>query len=441
MKKKIIIPVVICILVIMCVVVFLLLNRKTGTVITLDINPSIEIVLDKDENIISISALNEDAKDIVAIDFNNKTLDDVFGSIVDKLIDNELTSDNSVDVIIYSKGDMKGSKVAEKLEFNFGQKNIHAETIVIDKITKEDIELAAKYNVSPAKASYIKTIVKDNENIKVEDLINKPVREVNNTIKTGKYCDEGYSLDNDACLKEISRVNAKEGNVCPSGTEEYKGACYKTSPISDGEEYCTEGTLKDHKCIIPVTIPATGKCEKGDYDNSYCVIREYYGEAHQYCRLTPSTDLLRNGKCYGRKPPINGGCLGGDSLVGGYCYDFSANSGYKADWVCPDGSFLTNPEGSLPNNDTKCYKETKTQVTSYYCEEGYTLSGTNCTKEEEHGVEHKMVCPSGYTLVNTRCYNLNKSYDKEPGFICEGENTRAQGNVCITYEIIPAKEY
>lgn len=53
----------------------------------------------------------------------------------------------------------------------------------------EDEKLAKEYNVSPAKIAYIKTIVKENEGINVEDLANKSVSEINETKITGKYCE------------------------------------------------------------------------------------------------------------------------------------------------------------------------------------------------------------------------------------------------------------
>ncbi len=41
------------------------INNQIMSTITLDINPSIEINLNKDNKVISVIALNEDAKDIV----------------------------------------------------------------------------------------------------------------------------------------------------------------------------------------------------------------------------------------------------------------------------------------------------------------------------------------------------------------------------------------
>ena len=50
-------------------------------------------------------------------------------------------------------------------------------------------------------------------------------------------------------------------------------------------------------------------------------------------------------------------------------------------------------------------------------------------------------CPNGTIPIDdgSRCLNLNKTVAKESGFICEGENSRLKGNMCVIYEMIEAK--
>ena len=142
-----------------------------------------------------------------------------------------------------------------------------------------------------------------------------------------------------------------------------------------------------------------------------------------------------------RKPTINGGCLGNDVVIDGYCYDTSPTSGYKSDWVCPDGSFITNPDGSLMNEDKKCYSETRSEPT-FYCNGKDILEGYFCKRKVEEPARKEIVCPTGYTLIENRmCIDLNKTKDKIDGDVCTGDNTRLKSNECIVYEIIEAKHY
>ena len=442
MKNKIIY--IILMIVIIGVVSSLLLRKKDETIIMLDINPSIEITADKNEKVTHIVPLNDDAKKILIDDYINKSLDEVYELMILKLVEKGYVEDNNLEVVIYSEGLISSKDMATKIEFIFGKSNVHTDLIIIDNITNEDKELAKKYNVSPAKIAYINSI--ENENINKEDLSNKSVKEITETKKTGKYCDEGYVLENDKCYKEKERVSALQGSYCPSGYKEFEGKCYEVIQATETDNYVCPDDFKlvDNKCISENIYDAKGICEKGDYrGDGYCYIMEYYGDAKEYCRLTPSTDLLYNGRCLGRKPTINGKCLGSDKLINGYCYDTSPSSGYKADWICPDGSFITNPDGTLMYKDKKCYHETKTNPISYYCDGDGELDGKKCKIKTTIDAIKERKCPNGYKAIedSSRCLNLQKTIAKENGLVCNRENSKLKGNVCIIYEVIDAKQY
>ncbi len=446
MKKRIIIPIICCLVLVIGIMGFYFFNNRTLTTITLDINPSIEINLDRNEKVKNIIALNDDAKDIISNELKGKSLDIVFEMIITSLVEKGyVDKEDNLYVILHVEGNTTNEIVSKQLEFEFGKKEIHTEIVTVEKITKEDKKLAKKYNVSPAKISYIESIVQDNNSINIENLVNDSVSELEKIKKTGKYCDEGYVLEGDWCFKEKERITATYGEFCPSGYKDYKGKCYEVIDATESDNYiCNKGfKLVDDKCISERTYDAIGICENGDYKDGYCIIKEYYGDAKEYCRITPSTDLLYNGRCLGRKPTINGKCLGNDKLINGYCYDTSASSGYKADWVCPDGKFITNPDGSLMNKDKKCYHESKAKPTSYYCDGDGVLEGKKCKVRIEENVVKERVCPKGYTPIedNNRCLNLNKTKNKESGLVCNQENERLKKDVCIIYDIVSAKDY
>ena len=444
MKKKVLIPIIVGVLV-LGVILFLVFNKKAVSTITLDINPSIEISLDKNNKIKSVVALNESADFIISSDYEGLSLGALFYVLIDKIIDNNLVEDNNLSVILYTTGKIDSKELSKTIELEFGKKDVHTEIIIVDKVTNEDIKLAKEYNVSPAKIAYIKSIIQDKENISIEDFANDSVSELEKSKKTGKYCDEGYILEDDWCLKEKERISATSGTYCPSGYNEYNGKCHEVIDANETNNYkCNEGfKLIDNKCISETIYDAIGVCEKGEFKDGYCIIKEYYGDAKEYCRITPSTDLLYNGRCLGRKPTINGKCLGSDKLIGGYCYDTSPSSGYKADWVCPDGAFITNPDGSLMNEDKKCYHESKANPTSYYCEGEGVLEGKKCKTKTTENPQKEKTCPSGYISIEdgSRCINLKNIKEKESGLVCNQDNARLKDNVCVIYDIKLAKNY
>lgn len=169
MKKKIIIP--IGIVALFLVIGFIIFdNNKIVSTITLDINPSVQINLTKNKKVKNVMELNDDAKEIVIKEYNNKSLDEAFELLITKLIDKGYTKDKNIDVIVYAEGDISSEDVASKVEFNFGKEDIHTEVIVINTISAEDKKLAEKYDISPAKMVYIKSITKEYENINVEEI-------------------------------------------------------------------------------------------------------------------------------------------------------------------------------------------------------------------------------------------------------------------------------
>ena len=98
MKNKIIISAisVVCIFLIVGIVLFMLRGKSIYSTITLDINPSIEINLDKDEKIINVKALNDDAKEIVSDELDGMDLEEAIHNIVDKVIEKGYVSNNQV---------------------------------------------------------------------------------------------------------------------------------------------------------------------------------------------------------------------------------------------------------------------------------------------------------------------------------------------------------
>ena len=62
-------------------------------------------------------------------------------------------------------------------------------------------------------------------------------KKLKETKETGKYCEEGYTLEGDWRLKEKERVSATSGEVCPSGYLEYNGKCYEEVGSIDSDNY------------------------------------------------------------------------------------------------------------------------------------------------------------------------------------------------------------
>ena len=442
MKKKIIIPIVLAILILIVgIVSFIIIRNNEVSIITLDINPSISISVNRSNKVVDVVALNEDAKKIVSDDLKGKKLDELFEVIVEKSTLNGYINENYVDVIIYSKGSIKKDFVKELLSGKFTDKDIAANITVIDKITKEDEELSKKYNISLGKAAYINSVKEKNEDIDVSALVDKPVSEIKETKEKGFYCDAGYMLEGTMCLKEIDRKEATPGEVCPRGYMEYNGKCYEETGPIEGENYrCREGfEMLDGKCKMTSSYVPNPDCGDNNYksDINKCIELVYIADAYEYCRDPGRT--LYDHKCLATKPSINGGCLGSDMYFGGKCLN-PINDYYMAEWMCPNGKNISNHDGTLLNEDHKCYEESYVDPKPSECDKEFTLIDGKCVHEEVTSPEKEMLCPSGYfNTENGRCINLNNTKEFESGFVCDEPNTRVENNTCIIYEIIDAQ--
>ena len=113
MKRKRIIQIIICFVLIILIISLLLLKNNKVSTITLDINPSIEINLNKNDKIINVKALNDDAKSIISDNLKEKTLADTFEILISNLIqEGYAQKGKDLDVILYTNGKISNKDVS-----------------------------------------------------------------------------------------------------------------------------------------------------------------------------------------------------------------------------------------------------------------------------------------------------------------------------------------
>lgn len=457
MKKKVFIGVGLVILIGLLVCAYLFLFKKNiVSTITLDINPSVKINLDKKNKVVRVDALNEDAKKVVSKDMKGKSINDTIKMLVDNVKNNGFADDDKIEILMYTTGDINHGDVIESLHNSFGE--IDAVVTVIEEVTKEDEELAKKYGISPSKAAFINQIKEEYKDVDVETLIDKSTNEIKEIKNVGKICDDGYVLEGNWCLKEVNRKPAQKGDVCPNNYYEVNGKCYHEEPIVFTDKYeCPESDqrLEGNKCYRTreVEAKANFKCDKGtlvkrdmaanrdvrdDGDPNEYLCEDNTGASKPTLRcLSNPGHIMIGGSCYnGPAPLINGGCPGADKPINGGCY----SKDDEDQWLCPNGDIYEKSKDYFPEYCPDTLTYTKASG-NYTCEEGATLSGTKCTKEESMDAFIVSECPNGYSKVNNdRCINYNLQKDKEDGYYCEDENYRLKRQECILYEEVEPKE-
>ena len=454
--KKVLIPIIIFLLLIIggLIYYFKIYDNSKAT-ITLDINPSIEIKINEEDKVSKVKVLNNDGKDIISNDMVGKPFSEVIKTISNNIIDKGYVPyDDYVVIIMHTEGEVDKEELGIRIHEPFDAKEIGIDIIDVETITKEDEKLAKKYDISPAKAAYINSIKKDNDNVSIEEIVNKSANELKETKEKGMYCDNGYTLRGDFCEKEVERIKAKEGMVCPKGYYEYNGSCYEETGTIDTDKLVCRDELKlvDGKCIKEGLLDAVPiyHCDKGelykkgdlfsvggikDRDKYFCVDKSTGKEPTLRCLLNKN-HIMINGRCYnGPAPTINGGCPNGDTLRGGGCYSLDNED----QWECPDGNIYMKSKETIPElcPDTFTYMEPT--IEGYKCEEeDYELEDNKCVKREIDDPYYEKACPEGYKMVDDqKCINDNTK-DKIDGYYCE-DNYRLERDECVRYEEIPAK--
>ena len=431
MKKKIIIVGVI-VLVVAIVIGYLLMSKNTKeiddglTTITIDINPSIEIKVNDALIVSEVNSLNQDGKDLISDTLKGNNLEYAFKYIVNKAFEYNYITEEVPTVIIGMENE--NTHVVGLLRNAFLSKD-KAVLIIVPNITKDAEKVAEKNNISPAKAAYLLEVTKNNNKLKIEDIKDKSVAEINEMHTTGYYCDKGWVLNGNLCEKKIREEKPKEGTTCPNGYELINDNCFK-SEEPQREIYCTDGkTLKNNLCVGETSTNAKGKCASGTFNESTmrCDVYTYNSAGEQKCR-GDNPKISKKGTCSYPKPTINGGCESGDTLVGEWCYNLVDGGDEYPTITCPSGSVVANGA-----NGRGCY--TKTAATpTYYCEDGATLRGTKCVSSKDSTPEVKLSCDKDHTLYEDRvCIDYNKFTDQTDGLYCE-ENARLVNKTCFVYE-------
>lgn len=151
-----------------------------------DINPSLEIVLNRYMRVLDVNSFNEDGKKIASnkAELKNKKMEEA----VDKLLDNAkkekiLTADkeNAVLFTVASSDDASADNINKKIEKTAQKKidqlKVKCEVLPTEKVTvKKNLE-AKKINVSPGRVILYEKLKQVEPEAKLEDVLKAPVKE------------------------------------------------------------------------------------------------------------------------------------------------------------------------------------------------------------------------------------------------------------------------
>ncbi len=175
--------------------------------VSLDVNPSVEIILNRNNRVVKVNALNDDGKIIIAdMDFNGCQLKVAVNALIGSMLRNGYLSDMANSVLVSVDSDKNNYQTIAELvanEITLTLKQGQIEASVVSQWIQNDDESAAiakQYNISLGKAQLISKIVAKTE-YTVEQLVELSVNELSLLLP---------NIDIDSDVEQSGSASAKE---------------------------------------------------------------------------------------------------------------------------------------------------------------------------------------------------------------------------------------
>ena len=177
--------------------------RAVDSIVYLDVNPSVEISTNKQDKVLDIRALNDDAEDYLDnYEFKGKDLDEVSIELIDRFIDKGYLdqSHNTILISIRNENEEKSKEQKERLNTKVKEyledKNIKP-VVLAQSIKEEDDDFDETYEISEGRLIFIEKLIRANENFKIQDLVDLSLEELvtlaeDNNIDVKSIIDDYY---------------------------------------------------------------------------------------------------------------------------------------------------------------------------------------------------------------------------------------------------------
>lgn len=156
------------------------------TVVGLDVNPSVELCLNRQDRVVKSIAINEDGEAVIyQKNIKGRKLEEAVDSVITTMTEQGYLKKNesersAVLVTVSSKKKEDGkqelcrnlsSNVEHSLAVNEVQAVVYEQPAVVEEEARQEIlQLAEEYRISQGKASFIQALVEENENVQAEDV-------------------------------------------------------------------------------------------------------------------------------------------------------------------------------------------------------------------------------------------------------------------------------
>lgn len=243
-------------------------GSDAAALVSIDVNPSIELEVDADERIISARALNDDGKKVLSgMKLEGTDLNTGVNAIVGSMLKNGYIDElrNSVLVSVSGDGSIDTAALEAKLMQEVSSALDGAGAVVaqnLDDIDDDTRRLAERYGISVGKAAFIEKIIELNPTLKVEELASLSInelcllangKEIGGTLYSGSTSDKAYIGAERAKSIALSHASLAETAVFDLDCEldyEYGRMVYEVDFDANGAEYEYEIDAKSGDILL-----------------------------------------------------------------------------------------------------------------------------------------------------------------------------------------------
>lgn len=237
-------------------------DRAVSSTVSLDVNPSIEIKVNKKERVLEVNALNEDGRTVVGdMDFAGSSLDVTVNALVGSMLRNGYLSElaNSILVSVDNEDPVKAAELQEELTASINgllQTDSFSGAVLSQTVTGDsDLEkLAGEYGITLGKAQLIRELTEKNTLYSFGDLARLSINELNLIGSAGS-----------GDLTHVESVG-KASDKAYIGEESAKQAAFGHAGISAADAVRTEVELGVENGVMVYEVDFKAAGFEYDYD-------------------------------------------------------------------------------------------------------------------------------------------------------------------------------
>lgn len=297
-------------------------NSRVDSVVSLDVNPSIEIEINQKEKVLAVNPLNEDGKTVIGnMDFKGSDMETTVNALLGSMLRNGYLNDasNSILVSVYGNDSKKAGALQEKLseEVSAMLQNETFSGAVLSQVVLPDSklqELADKYGISLGKACLIQQYISQDPQYSFEDLVDLTINELNLMSRTngitlediqlvGNVSDKAYiGIDKAKELALSEAGAASEDDVTKLEMEmdyEHGVMIYEVSFIYENNKYnydinANTGEIMEAK-INPVEDKKTAEKDQQESSSDDSSVNDAEGTKNENSDKTKETEETKDG--------------------------------------------------------------------------------------------------------------------------------------------------